>query len=468
MLARTKTKLNMNVRLSSLAAVLMLSACAQLSDVQQTELDTLPQSVTDKRWQTTEMTALNWSDLVKDEQLQKLINDAIANNPALQASTARSKAALAGARASTGPLWPGLDLGVNRRRDGNDNGHSDNYSASLSSSWEIDVWGRVRNSASAAKAGAMQQQALLQWARYSLAANAGKLWIESIENQRQWQLALQREKNLRDNLDIIEDGFRSGIRPALDVYSARAEFAASQSNTVNRERLFRQSRRQLNSLLGRAPEAALAIPESLPGITPAPSHALNLQALSRRPDVKAGRHALDAQLANLHVAQTNRLPRLSISAQYGAGNQDSLSDALSGDDLLWNAVGNLTAPLFRGGQLQAEQQRQKALLDATLADYKEDVINAVREVEQALDNEVLLSRQYQAAAEADRTANQAQNQAFESYVAGLSNLNTWLQAQRLAFDRRSQYMTLEAQRLSNRIDMYLALGGAFSSSEEDQ
>lgn len=467
--------------ITAIAVASILAGCVQLDTNTRENLSNLPNKVTSSKWQddsqgntnkpralALQHPAIVWTDIVSDPKLSALIADAITNNPNLQASKARTRAANAFARSSSGARWPNLDFGISKHRTGSDTNVGDSYTANVTSSWEIDIWGRLRNTNLAAQHSAQQQQALLTWAHYSLAAQASKLWIDSIESKRQWHLAQQREKNLADNLAIIEDGFRSGIRPALDVYSARAEFANSQSNTFSRQRLFQQTQRQLAALLGLNPQSNLQIPDTLPVINKANTQQLSLSLIETRPDVSASFDALNAQLAQLKVARANRLPRLSFTGQYGASNNASLSDALQGDDLLWSALGNLTAPLFRGGQLKNEEQRQQALLDANVADYKDRVLNAVREVEQSLDNETLLSEQQHAADIAKSTAAQAQGQAFESYVAGLSNLNTWLQAQRLAFDRRSQLMQLQAQRLKNRLDLHLALGGAFGRSDNEQ
>ncbi len=411
---------------------------------------------------------LIWGDFVDSAELAQIIGEAQLNNLDLQASTARRNAALEQAKIASGRRWPTLSAaldGNRQQRAGTSfttagNAITETVSANVTASWEVDLWGGLALGQKSAVNAALQQQELLRWSQFSLSAQIARTWLDSIESQQQWRLAQQREKNLRDNLDIIENGFSSGIRDALDVYSARAEADASQANTVLRQQSYQSLVRQLEVLLGRYPGNTMTLPAAAPSLRIEIPQRLPLTLLERRPDVIAGRHALISQQANLGVATANRLPGLNLRGTYGASNQ-RLRDVLNGDDIFWSAVAGLAAPLFQGGQLAAEQRRQQALLNASVADYKSTLLTAISEVEQGIDNEILIKERLEAARRADQISQQAEQQAFESYVAGLSNLNTWLQAQRTAFDRQSQLVQLETELLKNRISFYLALGGDF-------
>jgi multidrug efflux system outer membrane protein len=411
---------------------------------------------------------ITWPAFVDSEQLPELIEEALANNHDLQATAARWLATVEQAKVAAGPRWPALSANIERSRQKNEGNAAapdavnDSATASLSISWEVDLWGGVALGAKSALNNALRQEELLLWSRYSLAAQLSKTWLDALEAKQQWQLAEAREGNLRSNLDVIEDGFLSGIRDALDVYTSRAEFANSQSNTLLREQNYRRLARLLMVLLGRYPDAEIALQEDNPELTVPLVEGLSLSLLERRPDIKASAHALIAQQASLGMATAARLPALTLRGSYGA-SEERLGEVLSGDDLFWNAIGGLSAPLFRGGQLAAGQRRQKALLEAALEDYKGTVLNAILEVEQTLDNEQLLLQQLQAGHRANDVSRVAEEQAFESYVAGLSNLNTWLLAQRTAFSRKGELLQLQTNLLKNRIDLYLALAGDFGA-----
>lgn len=408
-----------------------------------------------------------WSDLVSASALEALLAEAEQNNPQLAASTARWKASMAAARISQGRTLPTLGGNVDgnrQRRAGTafstaGNSVTETATAVLAVNWELDIWGRLAVDAEVGQLAADEQQYLMQWTRFSLGAQLSKAWLDTIESQQQSSLARQREANLAENLDIIERGFDSGIRQALDVYSARAEAASSRANTESRLQTEQAIKRQLEVQLGRYPDGVLIAPDSAPVVAALP-RILPLSLLNRRPDVLAAQRALEAQFGRVQSAKLSRLPSLNIRGNWGASNR-ALHQVLSGDDMLWNIASGLTAPIFQGGQLVAEQKRQNALLEAATADYKRIVLNALLETEQAMANEMQLGQQLQAAREAGRISDLAEQQAFESYLAGLTNINTWLQAQRTAFDRQSQLLQLESSFLKNRIDLYLALGGDF-------
>lgn len=418
---------------------------------------------------------LVWAEFVDSAALAEIISEAQLNNLDLQASAARRNAAFEQAKIASGRRWPTLSAALDGNRQQRASTAfttagstiTETVTGSVSASWEVDLWGELALGQKSAINTALQQEQLLRWSQFSLSAQIARTWLDSIEAQQQWRLAQQREKNLRDNLDIIENGFSSGIREALDVYSARAEADASQANTVLRQQNFQSLVRQLEVLLGRYPGNSVVLPSTAPSLRIDIPQQLPLTLLERRPDVIAGRHALISQQANLGIAKANRLPSLNVRGSYGASNQ-RLRDVLDGDDIFWSAVAGIAAPLFQGGQLAAEQRRQQALLSASVAEYKSTLLTAISEVEQGIDNEILIKERLEAARRADQISQQAEQQAFESYVAGLSNLNTWLQAQRTAFDRQSQLLQLETELLKNRINFYLALGGDFGTAASSE
>lgn len=415
-----------------------------------------------------------WPAFAEAPVLQSLLQELQRNNLDLNATAARLRGAQAAAEVASGRRWPGLQLSLDGNRQQRAGTSFSTAGSAITESvtglftvtWELDVWGGVALGAKAGVYSALQQAQLLEWSNYSLQAQFTKLWLDAVEAKQQLLLAEKRQHNLGINLDIIEGGFRSGIRDALDVYSAQAEYASAESNTRQREQALAALVRNLESLLGRYPAASLSIPAQAPEFPPLPAD-IPLAVLERRPDVSAAAHAIIAQHANLGVARINRLPGLNLRAGWGASN-DSLHDVLSGDDVLWNVTGSLVAPLFQGGQLAAEQRRQQALLEASISEYKSTVLTALQEAEQSLANETSLSAQLEAANRASRISELAEQQAFESYVTGISNLSTWLQAQRTAFDRNSQRVRLRSDVLKNRVDLYLALGGVFTHADPDQ
>lgn len=409
-----------------------------------------------------------WHHIIQSEQLDRLIAEALQNNPDLQATAANVLASRKQAEIRTGERLPEIDLTLDGGRSRNSLGTTHNsFSGQINLSWELDVWNRLADIEHAALLTAEQQSLLYQSARKSLAAQIATGWISAIEAKRQLRLAEEQEQSLYDSLHIIEDGFRSGIREALDVYSARAEWMNGQSARVQRKQTLHTALRDLSVLLGRYPSVKDDIPDALPTELKTVPSGLSTALLEQRPDIMAAYAAVQSQQLNLQVAGSNRLPRFTLTANAGASS-DELSDVLRGDEFIWNALGGLALPIFNAGTLEAEQQRQYFLLKSTIADYRRIALTAFAEVEAALDNEQLITQRLTASRQSVEVSEQAEDQAFERYIAGLENLNTWLQAQRTAFQRTSSMMALEADLLINRISLHQALGGQFAQLDDVQ
>ena len=146
-----------------------------------------------------------------------------------------------------------------------------------------------------------------------------------------------------------------------------------------------------------------------------------------------------------------------------------LSDRLppgwaGGGRLVWKIAGNLTAPLLRGGELRAEQDRAEAQRDIAVAEYAQAVLVALNEVDIALANEQFLAAREQAINRAVVESAQAETLAFEQYSAGLTDILTVLDAQRRVLDAKRTQLELRNQRLQNRINLLLALGGGFTTA----
>ena len=403
--------------------------------------------------------ALEWAMVVDITATQAAIQQALKNNPDLQANAARWQAALAQRNASYGSRFPAIDAGLNSQRRDANGAQTDTANVALSLNWELDVWGRVANSALASKYSAEQQSWLYLQAQRSLAARTVSGVLDAVAAKQQLSLAQQRQQAVDNNLHTIEEGFNRGIRSALDLYSAQAEAADAARNTASQQKAAADSHYSLALLLGsNASQVDKYLPTSLPTVETTLPSKFSSHHLIRRPDLQAAEAAVKAQQRNAQIAWANRLPRLSLSGDYGASNEQ-LGEVLAGNNEVWSVLGGLSAPLFKGRQLANEQKRQGFLLDAAIAEYKQTALRAFIEIEQSLSNEHWLARQLTAAKVADAASAQAEQQAKEQYLSGLAPISTWLQAQRIAFDRSGLVIQLATLQAQNRLNLHLALGG---------
>ncbi|WP_250655783.1 efflux transporter outer membrane subunit [Alkalimarinus coralli] len=409
-----------------------------------------------------------WINDFNDPQLEQLIQQALANNHDLKASAARVEAALAQARIVGADLNPSIDgnLGAQRQRTNPEQNGTVNpsYNSSLSLtadiSWEADLWGRLSNRAKAATLDFEVSEAEWRATQLSLSASVARSWFNLTEAQLQLNLVEQRLRNLSDNLITIEEDFKLGLRDALDVYLARADVAGERARIAKRQAAVLDAKRTLEILLGEYPEGLINSSQKLtPLSTPIPS-GLPSALLQRRPDLMASQKQLESANLLAAAAHADRFPRLTLTGSLGT-RSDELNNLVSSDYLIWSIFSGLSAPLFDSGRLKAEEERAVANIKLAEANYNQALLSAFQEVEAGLINETLLKAQENALKKAVEESIAAENLAFDQYQSGLLEFITVLESQRRSFDAQSAEIEVRNQRLQNRINLYLALGGAF-------
>lgn len=450
-------------RLLPLVLPLLLSACIGLP----TRNPSAPEAPT--HWQAGESAeALQkaWLDDFTDPLLSGLVATALANNHDLRIAAARMRAAEARARIAGADLLPQADIGLDAaRRGGNRESASDGYGLSASIAWEADLWGRLGDAARATTLDALAGEQDYRAARLSLAATVARNWFQLIEAGLQLQLARHTSESFRRSLEVIEQRYRRGLDSALDVRLARTDLAAAQANEAARERDLDATRRGLEVLLGDYPGGNLQPAPALPAMPHEVPAGLPAQLLARRPDLLAAEQRLSAAGQRLDEARKNRLPRLRLTASGGTAS-DELRRLLNWDNLVWSLLAGFAQPLFQGGRLQAEQALAEAQHGEAWAEYAGAVLDAFREVETALSAEPRYRVQEAALREAAEQAREAERLAESRYRQGLEGIVTLLEARRRAFTAESSRLRVARERLENRVDLHLALGGGFDTAQE--
>jgi NodT family efflux transporter outer membrane factor (OMF) lipoprotein len=291
-----------------------------------------------------------------------------------------------------------------------------------------------------------------------LAANIAKTWFDAIVAHQQVKLAENTIHSFRNALEIIEQGYDRGIYQALDVRLARSNLLSAQGRKQSFLSIQDETTRRLEFLLGRYPSASLKVPESLPKITSPLPNSVPSSLLKRRPDIIAAAERYFASDQRMLKARKNMFPTIQISGSGGTSTQ-KLKEIFNPEFLIWNIAGNLTQPLFHGSQLFAERSQAEARVRQAAANYADVVLLAFQEVETTLAAEKwLLNRQQLLTAEVTESR-EAERLAENDYITGLTDIITLLDAQRRAFDSENSLLEMRKQRLQNRINLYLALGG---------
>jgi NodT family efflux transporter outer membrane factor (OMF) lipoprotein len=463
-------------RAISLFVVLLLAGCVKAPERSTADLEVdVPPDWSEEENALPGEPGSNWWESFGDPQLGRLVELAMERNRNLDAAVARLDRAVAEAKIAGADLKPAVGLGLNATRQrrnfiGFDFGGGspppttfDNHGLSLEASWEIDLWGRVRAGTRAALAEMQASAADLRGARLSIAAQTTKLWFAILEATQQVTLAAESVESFRLSSDQVRSRYEAGIRPALDLRLALSNQAGAQALLQLRQNQLALLVRQLEVLLGGYPGGTI-LDEFAAGLlpdTPPPVPAgLPAELLERRPDLVAAERRLAAADQRFLVARRSLYPRLTLTAS-GGTSSDSLGDLLDGDFRVWSIVASLAQPLFQGGRLRAGVERADASSDEVLALFAGSVLGAFSEVESALASERFLARREVHLAEAAKQLVAARQLAEERYHNGVGFYLVVLESQTRALTAESQLLEVRRQRLANRVDLHLALGGGF-------
>ncbi len=418
---------------------------------------------------TEEGVATGWLVTFQDPVLESLVLEALVHNRDLQIAAARIEAARAGARVAGADLYPtlGANLGASRQKTNQFGGGVpiqpitfDNYNIGLSSTWELDVWGRVRDGRSAAIGELEATEADYEAARLSLAAQVARLWFDYIEIEAQLELAEERLQTFESNELLVQRQFERGLSSALDYRLIRSQTLSARSlleqNRINRDIIVRT----LETVLGRYPANQIETVEQLPTIEGAVPVGLPSRLLNRRPDIRSAERRLSAAEREVSATKKLRLPTFSLTATGGTASNE-LEDVVDPDFSVWSLAGNVTAPIFQGGRIQGQVDQREALYEQQIYRYENTLLTAFREVENALATEAYLRNQEQHLAGAAEESIRAEELAWDRYQRGLVGIITVIESQRRSFDAQTNLLTVSKARLQNRVDLHLALGGDF-------
>ncbi|HJN43324.1 MAG: transporter [Acidobacteria bacterium] len=452
----------------------LVAGCATAPPVAPPSLDVATPESWTARTDTGDAPDFGWWRDFGDAALDDVVLAALEENYDLQAAAARLEQAAADSRIAAADLQPTVQAGLNgsRRKQnfigfpipGSENQVLStvftNYGVSVDTTWEADLWGRLRSGARAALADLQSRAADLRGAQLSITGQTVKTWFAIAEAEQQLRLAEASVASFSTSSDQVRGRFEQGLRPALDVRLSLSNLANAEALRAQRRQQLDATTRQLDVLLGRYASGARSTPSTLPDTPPAIPGGLPADLVSRRPDLVAAERRIAAASQRLHVARTELYPRLSLTGNTGTATS-ALADLVDGDFGVWSLLGNLLQPVFQGGRLRAGVDRAEARAAEELATYANTALNAYAEVETALAAEEFLAdreRHLETSVEQSRAA---EDLAEDRYRTGLDDYITVLESQRLALQAEGDLIAARRQRLENRVDLYLALGGGF-------
>jgi len=450
--------------LPALAAAL-LAGCAITEPSSRPDY-ALPASWTEAADPTTAAIDARWWQSFGAPELDALIEHARRNNPGLAIATERVIQAEQQLRTAGAARLPGVSLGGNTsdrrsRPEGGPTGRTEATSATLSVSWEIDLWGRLAAGVDSAVAGLAASHHDLAGVRLSLDANVATTWFETLALTERLAIARQNLEIAERLLALVEVRYRNGAASALDLSRQQTTVLSQRAAITPLEVQLRQTRSALALLAGEFPQAfdspggrieTLAVPAVAAGL---PS-----DLLVRRPDIAAAEARLAAADANVAAARAALLPTVQLTGSGGLASAALLS--LADPTRSASIAAALAQTLFDGGRLRAQVETARSRQRELVETYRQTVLTALKEVEDALGN-VARAREQEAAQRAIRDeATRSLRLSELRYREGADDLAAVLDAQRTLFQAQDQLAQLRLARLSAATDLYKALGGGWA------
>ena len=416
-----------------------------------------------------------WWTLFGDATLDALMQQAFTANTDLAAAVARVEEAEALSREAGALRWPqvNVEAGVGRTQASTATAIPlpataprlrDSRRVALSTSFELDVWGRLRRANEAARAQALATGYARDTVQLSLASLVAGSYLSLRAHDAELAVTQGSVGSRETALRIARSRLEGGVASPLDVYQAESALAAARAQlaTLRQQRALAQN--QLGLLTGQ-PGLTLAAGDlrALP-MPPVPPAGLPSSLLAARPDLRQAEETLVSANARIGVARAALFPTLSLTGSLGSESA-ALSNLFSSGAGAWSLGLGLIGPLFDMGRNQARVDQASAQQRQAVAQYQKAVQTAFREVMDAL---VGLRESAEAEAEQARrveAANKVLKLAQLRYESGYSAFLEVLDAQRGANDTQMNHLAARQTRLTAAVDLFKALGGGWRDED---
>ena len=420
-----------------------------------------------------------WWEIYGDPALNQLEEQARASSPRVQAAAARVEQARAVLGFTEAGRYPTLDFSPEASRyrvsgnrpdqpekvPGNHEYTTNRFRLPLYASYEVDLWGKISRIEESASRRMEASVAAYHGVLLTLQSDLAQTYFQLRATNEELVL-LARGIELRERArDLVASRKRGGLASELDLARVETELAATQSEAQATLRRRNDLQHALAVLTGATPgpfelnvEPFVPQPPVIPVGMPA-------DLLERRPDVAEAERLLAARNADIGVAQAALFPSIKLTGALGFESAE-LSDLLNRDSQIWMLGVSLAQPLFDGGRLRSNVDRARAVHAENLANYRERLLVAFKEVETALSALRILDLQHESQLRAVNAAERAEQLATARYKAGLVNVLELVDAQRTRLQVERGRLVVRQQQMLASVTLIRALGGGWAERRD--
>jgi NodT family efflux transporter outer membrane factor (OMF) lipoprotein len=418
-----------------------------------------------------------WWAFLNDPVLTSLVERASVSNLNVAAAEARIRQARAARGAVASGLLPSVDVSASASRSrspvigvpGKTGTTNNFFRTGLDASWELDIFGGTRRAVEAADAGIEASLEDRRDVLVTLVAEVALNYTDLRGLQEELRVARENLDAQEKTLDITRRRLAAGFETTrLDLANAEAQVASTRSAIPGLRAGVRQAIFNLGVLLGREPtalEAELDAATPIPKVPPTVPAGLPSDLLRRRSDIRRAEAQAHQATAQIGVATADLYPRFSLTGALGVSSTQ-LDSLLEWDRRAWSAGGGVLWPLFAGGRIRAGIAAAEAAADATVIAYRAAVLNALLEVQIALENYAREQERHASLVDAVDANRRAVQMATRLYSEGQTDFLNVLSAQRSLFGAEESLSQSTRTLTTDLITLYKALGGGWERFED--
>jgi outer membrane protein, multidrug efflux system len=463
---------------SSLVVVALLGGCAIGPNYKRPSVAEPPTFRGQATGEAASLADAPWWEVFQDPSLKALIQEALRRNYDVRIAAARVQEARAFLSVARSDLYPSLDYDGSVSRSNATPGilggvgaqapeTSNFYSGTLTASWELDIWGRIRRSNEAARATLFATEDARRGVWLTLVSNLAQAYFELLALDVRLQIARNSTEAYQRTYDLFLDRFNLGVASKLETSRAQGALGDAQATIPQLESDIVAKENQISILLGKIPGS---IPRGKPmyeqPVVPVVPAGLPSTLLERRPDLRQAEQQLVSANARIGIAKAEFFPRLSLTALLGTASPE-VSALTGGTATVWAVAGTFSGPLFNAGRTLGNYRASIAQWEQARLQYEQAVLTALREVSDALTALGKLNEAETGQDTAVKALDEAVEHATNRYRQGLASYYEVLEAEQQLYPAQNALAQIRRNRLLAYVQLYKALGGGWNLTDAE-
>ncbi|MBB6462133.1 TolC family protein [Flammeovirga kamogawensis] len=402
---------------------------------------------------------LSWAKEWETTEIDSIIAEGYKYNADINIAASRIEQANKGLKIAKSRLLPIIGAGGSAGYNFPTQGAAPGYGM-VNMSWEVDLWGKLRYAKKGTETMIYSAEYAQQKLEQVLAASIAKAWYTAVFIKQQKDLVNQAIVATEKMTSLNEARFAIGAAKESDVLQMNAQEAKFREKLIELEQVEKDTKRSIELLVGRYPKGEIEVAAALPELKTEVPENLPMSMLENRPEIMISQYSVQQAFYNKEVAKAARWPKVSINSSFGGVNS-TLQSMMHLSNPIFSLGTSLTTPIFSWGAIKAniaiqdENQKQAVLY------YAKSYLNALSEVETSLNGIDAVEDRFEQSSIALENLERTYELSELQYKIGNENMFTLLQKQLQLLNEGTNQLNLKYQKISQRINLYLALGGDY-------